>query len=124
MKFCYVESLKPTRDEHSLVIGMAEAGFNIDYVAVHFDIHKTIAYRVNNRFVQTKLAGDHPRSDRQKKLTPLEQRFIHITSRRERFLTANSLCITSMDCLWYVSIHQNRPEPSQRHVEDDQNMDI
>ena len=28
-----------------------------------------------NRFVKTKLAGDCPRSGRQKKLTPLEERF-------------------------------------------------
>ena len=27
---------------------MAEAGFNINYIAVPFDIHKTIAYRINN----------------------------------------------------------------------------
>ena len=67
MKFWYVESQKPTRDEHSWVIGMAEAGFSIDYVAVHFDIHKTIAYRINNRFVQINLTGDRPRSGRQQK---------------------------------------------------------
>ena len=46
---------------------MAEAGFIINYVAFHFDIHKTISYRIINRFVQTKMAGDRPRSDRQKK---------------------------------------------------------
>ena len=46
---------------------MAEAGFNINYVAVHFDIHKTIAYRINSRFVQRKLAGDRLRQGRQKK---------------------------------------------------------
>ena len=96
MKFGYVESQMPTTDERSRVIVMAEAGFNIDYVAVHFDIHKTIACRLNNRFVQRKLAGDRPRLGRQrKKLTPLAERFIQIPSRRERFLTANLLCITS-----------------------------
>ena len=57
MKFLCVESRKPTRDERSWIIGMAEAGFNIYYVAFHFDIFKTIAYRIINRFVQTKLAG-------------------------------------------------------------------
>ena len=67
VKLWYVESTKPTRAERSRVIGMAEAGFNINYVAFHFDINKTIAYRIINRFVQTKLAGDRPRSDRQKK---------------------------------------------------------
>ena len=67
MQFWYVELQKPTRDERSWVIGMAEAGFNINYVAFDFDIHKTIAYRITNRFVQTKLAGDRPRSGRQLK---------------------------------------------------------
>ena len=91
MKFGYVESQKPTIDESSWVIGVAEAGFNINYVAVHFDTHKTIAYRINKCFLQRKLAVDSPRSDRQKKLTPLEERFNQITSRRENFFTANSL---------------------------------
>ena len=65
MTFWKLESQKPTRDERSWVIGMAEADFNINYVAFHFDIHKTIAYQIINRFVQTKLAGDHTRSGRQ-----------------------------------------------------------
>ena len=67
MKFWYVESQKPPRDERSCVIGMAEACFNINYFAFHFEIHKTIAYRKIIRFVQTKFAGDCPRSGRQKK---------------------------------------------------------
>ena len=75
-------------------------------------------------FVQRKLAGDHPRSSRQKKITPLEERFIQITSRRDKFLTAISLCIMSRNCLWCVSIHQNPLEPSQMHVKDDQNIDM
>ena len=62
MKFWYMESQKPTRDESSWVIGMAKAGCNINNVAFHFDIYKTIAYRIFNRFVQTKLARDRPRT--------------------------------------------------------------
>ena len=62
MKFGYVELQKPTRDERSCVIGVAEACVNIYYVAIHFDIHKTIAYRINNRFAQRKLAGDNPKT--------------------------------------------------------------
>ena len=122
MKFGYVESQKPTRDERSWVIGVAEAGFKINFVAVHFDIYKTIAYRINNRFVQRKLAGDRPRSGRQKKTNFTRGTFhsYHIKT----FLTANSLCITSRNRLWYMSIHNNRPEPYQMHVEDDQNIDI
>ena len=96
MIFLYVELQKSTRDERRWVIRMSEAGFNINYVAFHFDIHKTLAYWIINRFAQTKLAGDRPRSDRQKKiLTPQEERFIQITSRQVPFLTANPLCITS-----------------------------
>ena len=64
MKFWYVESQKPTSDERSWVIGMAEAGYNINNVVFHSDIHKTIAYWIISRFVQTKLAGDRLKSDR------------------------------------------------------------
>ena len=125
MKFWYMESQKPTRDERTWGIGMAEVGFNINYDAFHFYIHKTIAYRKINRFVQTKFAWDHPRSGRQnKKLTPLEKRFIQIISRRVAIFTANPLCITSRNCLWYVSVHQNYLEPSPNHVEHVQNIDI
>ena len=67
MKFWCMESQKPNRDERSRVIGMAEVGFNINYDAFHFDIHKTIAYQIINRFVQSKLAWDRPRSGRQSK---------------------------------------------------------
>ena len=59
---------------------MAEAGFNINYAAFHFDIHKTIAYRINNRFVQTKLAGDRPRSDRQTNKRPKGPHIVHLST--------------------------------------------
>ena len=39
MAFCYMKSQKPTRDERSWVIGIAEASFNINYVAFQFDVH-------------------------------------------------------------------------------------
>ena len=103
---------------------MADAGFNINYDAFHFGIHKTIAYQKINHFFRTKLTGDRPRSAGRKKQTPLEERFIQITSRRVTFLTANPLCITSRNCLWYVSVHRNYPEPSPMHVENVQIIDI
>ena len=119
-----MESQKPTRDIRSCVIGMAETGFNINYVAFHFDIHGTFSYRIINRFVQTRLARDCSRSGRQKKEISQEERFIQITPRRETFPTANALCITNRNCLWYVSVHRNCPEPSPMHVENVQNIDI
>ena len=60
----------------------------------------------------------------EQKLTPLEERFIQMKSRRVALFTANPLCITSRNCLWYVSVHQNCPEPSPNHVENVQNIDI
>ena len=42
------------------------------------------------------------------KLNPLEKRFIHIKSRRKRFLPANPLCWTSRICLRFASIRRNR----------------
>ena len=122
MKFLYVESQRPTRDECSWVICMAETGFNINYVAFHFDIHKTIANRI---IKQSWLEIARDRAYRRKP-TPLEERYIQIASRRMTFLTANTLCIyiTSRDCLLYVIVHQNCTEPSPMHVENVQNIGI
>ena len=111
MKFWHVESQKPARDERRWVIGMADLVFNINYVAVHFDIYKTIAFRINNRFVQKKTWLETAR-DRggggggaEQKLTPLEERFI------KTFLTATQFVQRlGTHSLWYMSIHQKRPE--------------
>ena len=125
MKFWCMESQKPTRDERTWMIGMAEVGFNINYDAFHCNIHKTIAFRIINRFVQTKLAWDRARSNRQNKNKPHWRNvFIQIISRRMTFFTADPLWITSRNCLWYVSVHQNSLEPSPNHVEDVQNIEI
>ena len=75
MNFWYVETQKPTRDERSWVIWMPEAGFNINYVDFHFDIHKTIAYRIINHVIQTKLDEDRPRSGWQKQINSKGGRF-------------------------------------------------
>ena len=54
---------------------LTEAGFNIGYVAFHVDIHKTIDYRIINRFVKTKLAGYRTRSGRQIKTNSTGEKF-------------------------------------------------
>ena len=53
--------------ERTQLSNVSEAGININDVARHFCIHKTIAYRTTNRLWQTRLAGDHLKSDRPKK---------------------------------------------------------
>ena len=123
MKFWYEESQKPTRDEHSWVIGMAKAGFNINYVAFHFDIHKTITNWIINRFMQTKLAGDRLRSGWQEKITNSTWGTFH-SGHINTGDISNAHCITSRNCLWYVSVPRNFPEPSLMHVENVQNIDI
>ena len=82
----------------------------INNVVFHFDIHKTIAYRIINRFVLTKLAGDRPNSGRQKKTNSTGGKFHSEHIKTGDFLTANPLCITSRNCLCYVSVHRNCPE--------------
>ena len=62
-----MESQKFTRDERSWVIGMTEVGFNIKYDDFHFDINKTIAYRIINRSCkQSWLETARDRADRTK----------------------------------------------------------
>ena len=121
-----MESQKPTRDERSWLIGMAEFGFNINCDVFHFHIHKTIAYRIiNQSFRVIKVCLRSPEiGQTEQKLTPLEERFIQIITRRVAVFTANPLCVTSRNCLWYVSVHQNCPEPSPNHAENVQNIDI
>ena len=61
-RYMYVDSRKPTRDQHMWVICMSKAGSNINDVARHFGFHKTTAYRTINRFWQTGLAGERQKS--------------------------------------------------------------
>ena len=77
----------------------------------------------NNQSFRANKVGLRPPETEQKQ-TPLEERFIQIISRRMRFFTADPLWITSRNCLWYVSVHQNCLEPSPKHVEDVQNIEI
>ena len=73
---------------------------------------------------QSWLATARERVDKKKKLTPLVERFIQITSRRVTFLTANPLCITYRNCFLYASVHRNCQEPPPMNVENVGNIDI
>ena len=89
IKLGYVELRKHTGDERNWEIGMAEGGIKINNIARLFDIiHKTTAYPKIDCYWQTGFAGESPKSDKPKKLTPLAERFIHISQRWERFLPA------------------------------------
>ena len=83
---------KPTRDERSWVIGMAEAGFSINDVALHFDIYWITAYRSINRFWQIGFVWDHRDRTKRKKITALEERsFISHQGGRDFFSSKPAL---------------------------------
>jgi transposase len=78
-------------NDHHRVIGMADAGMNIAAIAVQFNVHKTTVYRLISRYRQIGSVDNRPRPVRPKKLTPHKERYIHMTSRRERFLSATCI---------------------------------
>ena len=120
-----MELQKPTGDEYSRIIGMAEAGINIKSVALHFHIHKITAYRIINRFGQTWLTEDCPRSGRQKE--NLASRNVSLRRNRggidffKQIRFAQRL--GTVDVSGTQSIRRNRPELSLTHVEDCENVD-
>jgi transposase len=64
---------------------------NIAAIAVQFNVHKTTVYQIIIRYRKTGSVDDRPRSGRLNKLTQREERYIHMTSRRERFLSATRI---------------------------------
>ena len=125
MTFWYMESQKPTREERSWVIGMAEAGFNIDNVALHFDILINNCLPNNQSFRENKVGWRPPEiGQTEKKTNSTGGKFHSDHIKTGDFLTENSLSITSRNCLWYVSVHRNCPEPSPKHMENVQNIEI
>ena len=72
---------------------MAEAGtcINFNDTARQFGIHQTTAYRTINRFWQTGLAGDSPKSDRREKLST-RGTFNSYHVEAEGFILTNQLC--------------------------------
>ena len=69
-------------------IGMLTAGMSAREVARHFQRHESTISRLLNRFQQTGNVADQPRSDRPRKTTLREDRFLTTSSRRNRFLSS------------------------------------
>ena len=106
------------------MIGLAEVGFNRSYDASHFDIHKTIAYRIITvSCKQSWLETAQDRADKTK-TNSTGGTFHSDHIKTGGIFTANPLCITSRNCFWYVSVHQNCPKPSPNHVENVENIEI
>ena len=60
-------------------IGMLEGGMTVDGAAVSFGVHRTIIWRLAQRFRTTCAVKNRPRSSRSKRLIPREERYIRIT---------------------------------------------
>ena len=80
-----------TFKQRERAIGMLTAGMSARYVARQFQRHKSIISRLLNRFQQTGIVANRPRSCRLHKTTPQEDRFLTTSSRRNRFPCSRKL---------------------------------
>ena len=124
MNFWYVESQRPTRDERSWVICMAEAGIHINDVALYFNT-LYIVIKKKQLFTEHSIVFCKPvwletvqdRIYRQNQLHSRNVSFISHQGGRDFFFLTNFLCWTSRTCLWYTMIRRNHPERSPMHME-------
>ena len=80
-----------TFEQRERAIGMLTAGMSARDVARYFQRQESTISRLLNRFQQTGNVADRPRSGKQRKTTPREDRFLTISSRRNRFLSSRKL---------------------------------
>ena len=80
----------PQNDRHR-AIGMLEGRMTVNYVAVSFGVHRTTIWRLAQRFRITGTVKNRTISGRPKFLTPREERYIKITTGRDRFLPATRI---------------------------------
>ena len=80
-----------TSEQRERAIGILTAGMSARDIVRHFQRHEPTVSRLLNRFQQTVKVADRPRSGRPRKTTPREDRFLPISSRRNRFLSSRKL---------------------------------
>lgn len=76
------------RDERRHMVGMLDAGMSVTEVAYRFGVHPSTVSRLKTRYQATGYVSDRPRSGRPKKTSQRKGRFIVVTSRRNRFMSA------------------------------------
>ena len=81
-----------TFEQRERGIGMLTAGISARDVARHLQRHESTTSRLLKRFQQTGNVAERPRSDRPRKTTPREDRFLTASSRGNRFLSSRKLC--------------------------------
>ena len=80
-----------TFEQRERDIGMLTTGMSARDVAGHFQRHESTISRLLKRFQQTGNVADPSRSGRPRKTTPLSDRFLPTSSRRNRFLSCQKL---------------------------------
>ena len=79
-----------TLEQRERAIGMLTVGMSA-IVAWHFQRHKSTISRLLNRFQQTGIVADRPRSGRPRKTMAREDRLLKTSVRRNRFLSSRNL---------------------------------
>ena len=78
-------------NDRNIALGLLEAGMRAADVAGRFGCNERTIYRLQAHFRQTGSAKDRPRSGRPRKKTPHEDRYLVMSSRRNRFMAASKL---------------------------------
>ena len=72
-------------------LGMLDGGAGIREVARHFNVDVSTIVRLRRRFNTTGSVADRPRQGGPRVLTPADERFIRLSSLRNRFRPATSI---------------------------------
>ncbi len=80
-----------TQAETARIIGMLESGTSQSDVARHFAVHRSVINRAFHRYQTTGLCSALPRSGRPRATNHREDRFLALSARRQRFVTARTL---------------------------------
>lgn len=78
-------------NQRNVAIGMLNGGVSVRDVARHFGVCPSTISRLKSRFNATGSVADRQRSGRPRKTSQHEDRYVKITSRRNRFMSAPKL---------------------------------
>ena len=96
-----------TFEQRERAIGMLTAGMSARDIAWHFQPYESTISPLLNRFQQTEMVADWPRSGRRRKTTPHEDRFLMNSSGRNRKSKVRSF---AEECYWLKSLRQDSQE--------------
>ena len=79
------------QNQRNVAFGILDGGVTVRNVARHFGVHPSTISRLRNRLRATGLVADRQRIGRPRKTSANEDRYVKVTSRRKRFLSALKL---------------------------------